>query len=794
MSGTVARIPPPLGTNTGSPTSPNRTDPIPVDITNNTTITNVAQNVVNEDLPLLLDSRGDRLEPYLIKILENGPFVPMSPLSTFTNQLSKPQKQWSPEDRKLANQDKRLQSIIISCLPNDIMKSVIKCTTAKAMWNDLVLAHEGPSETKDTKIDALRLKFNALKALEGEKVNGTFTRMKCLLNDLENNGVSIPQAELNVTFVNNLPRKWLSMNQTQRAKNSIKNDTLAALYGKYNYEEGLIDQIYDNSDVEEDTRSSSEFLANLYAEFHNRALLANQKRYYKRSGRAGSTKKPIDKTKETYFACGKLVSFKDKGVTKVKAFMAIAEEEPSIGKNDVRSGQWVEITMKKVQILLSMTDGDERKHVLDYTHVDLHYVEDQRKNLLSKFNSLNQELSSCKSELVDLKNTKALNCSLQNEIARLNLENESHRDEISDLKKVSEKWTSSKVTLDQLLTKKVHGNIVRTLGGRGKKKDIISSKKVLFSKAAESSFETIPKITSDSESECGNLEPLPPLPINPLTMSPSAHDPIPVKKTDSSTEKLILTLMEEYRGFNDHHSDDCEYYPGCDICGSIAHEIADCTKKPTLTKRKPRIASQRSNEPTEKLNDMSSYNEESNACFFSKASNSVNWLWHKRLSHLNFKNINKLVKQNLVAGLPSLTFSKDKICSACEKGKHHRASFKTKRSFSINKCLHLLHMDLFGPIKPQSISHNKYTLVILDEYSRRQEIKETYHITFGEDDEAISQSSTEGDAINFNENRSFPDDEFPEPWRKITKGSCNNKHLPYISAYDPLSSNNINIP
>ncbi|GKD20763.1 retrovirus-related pol polyprotein from transposon TNT 1-94 [Tanacetum coccineum] len=65
--------------------------------------------------------------------------------------------------------------------------------------------------------------------------------------------------------------------------------------------------------------------------------------------------------------------------------------------------------------------------------------------------------------------------------------------------------------------------------------------------------------------------------------------------------------------------------------------------------------------------DMSSYNEESNTCFFAKASNSVNWLWYKRLSHLNFKNINELAKQNLVTGLPSITFSKDKPCSTFEK-------------------------------------------------------------------------------------------------------------------------------
>ncbi|GKF86004.1 hypothetical protein Tco_0253831, partial [Tanacetum coccineum] len=171
-----------------------------------------------------------------------------------------------------------------------------------------------------------------------------------------------------------------------------------------------------------------------------------------------------------------------------------------------------EITIKNVQRLLSMTNGDERKHVLDYTHVDLHYVEDQRKNLLSKFNSLNQELSSCKFKLCDLKNTKALNCSLQNEISRLNLDNESLKDDISDLKEVNEKWTSSKVTLDQLLTKQVLGNIVHTLGGRGKNKDIIYLKEVMFTKADESPSKTTPKITSNFKSKCDDQEPLLPLP------------------------------------------------------------------------------------------------------------------------------------------------------------------------------------------------------------------------------------------------------------------------------------------
>ncbi|GKF23544.1 hypothetical protein Tco_0075866 [Tanacetum coccineum] len=63
-------------------------------------------------------------------------------------------------------------------------------------------------------------------------------------------------------------------------------------------------------------------------------------------------------------------------------------------------------------------------------------------------------------------------------------------------------------------------------------------------------------------------------------------------------------------------------------------------------------------------------------------------------------------------------------------------------------------------------------------------MEETVHVTFSEDDEAISQSSTEGDAINFNENRSFPDDEFLEPRSEVTQCPRNTEYFPYIHAYE----------
>nr|GEW67822.1 hypothetical protein [Tanacetum cinerariifolium] len=109
-----------------------------------------------------------------------------------------------------------------------------------------------------------------------------------------------------------------------------------------------------------------------------------------------------------------------------------------------------------------MIDGDERGHVLDYSHVDLHYVKDQSKNLLSMFNSLNQELSS--SNVLTLANV-SLTLTVSEEI-----------------RKVPEKRSTVKAPKEKA-----------------------------------------------------------------QTMSPSASDPIPVKKADSSTKKLLLNMMEEVK-------------------------------------------------------------------------------------------------------------------------------------------------------------------------------------------------------------------------------------------------------
>ncbi|GJV73225.1 putative ribonuclease H-like domain-containing protein [Tanacetum coccineum] len=105
-------------------------------------------------------------------------------------------------------------------------------------------------------------------------------------------------------------------------------------------------------------------------------------------------------------------------------------------------------------------------------------------------------------------------------------------------------------------------------------------------------------------------------------------------------------------------------------------------------------------------------------CLFANATIDESKLWHRRMGHVNFKTMNKLVKGNLVRGLPLKIFVNDQTCVACQKGKQHKAFYKTKLVSFISQPLQMLHMDLFGPTSVRSINHKTYCLVVTDDFSR----------------------------------------------------------------------------
>ncbi|GKC85629.1 hypothetical protein Tco_1141346 [Tanacetum coccineum] len=244
------------------------------------------------------------IEPQFQNIISNGPYIHMQAGQR------KPETQWTPKERKVANLDQQLKSLIMSVLPDDQMKSVINYLTAKSTWGDLILYHEGASKEKESRVMDLKLCYNTFKFKEGESLTQTFTRYKDLMNKLVNDGIKLLNLEINTGFINGLPKKWLAFCQSLRNKNHVKESKLASLFGKLKYKENLINSIYDTNkertlipatslstaffstsivqdsqdslDDKEDTRSSQEYMNDLEEEYQARALLAKSKRFFKK--------------------------------------------------------------------------------------------------------------------------------------------------------------------------------------------------------------------------------------------------------------------------------------------------------------------------------------------------------------------------------------------------------------------------------------------------------------------------------------------------------------------------------
>nr|GFC10498.1 retrovirus-related Pol polyprotein from transposon TNT 1-94 [Tanacetum cinerariifolium] len=105
-------------------------------------------------------------------------------------------------------------------------------------------------------------------------------------------------------------------------------------------------------------------------------------------------------------------------------------------------------------------------------------------------------------------------------------------------------------------------------------------------------------------------------------------------------------------------------------------------------------------------------------CLMARASSTKSWLWHERLSHLNFDTINDVARNDLVSGLPKFKYHKEHLCPSCEQGKSKRASHPPKPVPNSRQRLHLLHMDLCGPMRIANINGKRYVLVIVGDYSR----------------------------------------------------------------------------
>ncbi|GJU30911.1 hypothetical protein Tco_1174500 [Tanacetum coccineum] len=145
----------------------------------------------------------------------------------------------------------------------------------------------------------------------------------------------------------------------------------------------------------------------------------------------------------------------DEEIIQVKVLMALANGELPVGKNHAMNGEWIDITMRKVNILLSMDEDSDWKNYLKYINIDLKFVEEQRLNLLSKYNKNLFELNKCRDDLLVLKQAKldAANFQIQN--TKLTKLNHALQEQLKKERNGNEKWLNSSNKLSQCISEQI---------------------------------------------------------------------------------------------------------------------------------------------------------------------------------------------------------------------------------------------------------------------------------------------------------------------------------------------------
>jgi len=97
------------------------------------------------------------------------------------------------------------------------------------------------------------------------------------------------------------------------------------------------------------------------------------------------------------------------------------------------------------------------------------------------------------------------------------------------------------------------------------------------------------------------------------------------------------------------------------------------------------------------------------------------WLWHGRLGHVNFRSLKQLVGKGMAFGVPVISHP-EQVCSDCLTAKQTRASFPRATQWQAEEKLKLVHVDLCGPISPETAGGNKYFMLLVDDHSRWMEV------------------------------------------------------------------------
>ncbi|KAJ9536231.1 hypothetical protein OSB04_un000597 [Centaurea solstitialis] len=635
-------------------------------------------------------------DPQIPYFLENGPHVPtqtVHPIPAAAGQPAVPERQlvkpvtdWNDEDRRLVNIDTKARSLIAMSLLDDVFHSVCHLRSAKEIWDTLCVQYEGTAVLMESRKIFLVRQYESFIHQKDETLSQLHQRFNCLLIDLKTIGTTYSNSEVVTKFMEALPEHWEIYTSCLTMSKDIKTLTLSELYG----------------------------------------ILLNREQQKKLK------KNLIRDSKDTKSNSVALVSDSVPTVaTPSSVTITELEYSDSDMSEDPEFNESLALLTRSFKKFAKKGNFHKKKHLT---------ITDKPK-----------------SDPIDKATAICYNCQGKGHFAN------DCRYRKSQFAPSSAKSSSKNPKYQRLKEKYKKMKIQRK--GKGLIAEDCDWDDVSSDDSSDEEDTQMALMAIIEEPTLALMAKIEEVPEETPTQAPEASSSTTpeasTSATDSSSQdkgiwyldsgcsrhmtglKSVLSNYREERGpavtFGGNGKGQTRGYGtltnGVTTFKRVAYveglmhnllsisQLCDKNHKVSFSKKKCKVKNRRKEVILTGVRHADIYiinmnTSTDNFCFVSRASSDTNWIWHKRLSHLNFKTLNQLCINNLVIGLPDFRYTKVSFCSACEKGKQTRASFKSKQISSISSPLQLLHMDLFGPVNVQSIAGKKYTLVIVDEYSR----------------------------------------------------------------------------
>nr|GEV57785.1 retrovirus-related Pol polyprotein from transposon TNT 1-94 [Tanacetum cinerariifolium] len=573
----------------------------------------------------------------------------------------------------------------------------------------------------------------------------------------------------------------------------------------------IMSDFQDNPDDEEDTRSSQEYLNDLEEEYQARALLAKSKRFLKRVLKGLAVPKQLTKLNVANVD-EEEVSSDDNEMVKVKVLMALAEDNDVVGKEGARIGEWVKIFMRKC---ISEQIPTQKKRILGVDQLIEDPSSSGQKDLVFVKSSANDTKVSIPGvETPWLSEDEGF--TLPNHDTGRILPPKSQRNITDPLVAITDSLVTDSADVSSICStlfrplKKLDGaepiSRPKTIKSTLKSKSTFKAKTLKYVKINEPS-------STPAKGDKSSL-------ASKVNSAPAGK--LKSVKMIILIWLLIISLEREINPRNPQHA-----FKRCEACDSSTHTTTDhydiewkpiwyldngCSRHMTGVKSYLHKYVEQPGPEVVFGNDSTYVTEgygsiKCNGIVFTKVA-FVNGLEYNLISIGQLCDAKYIVqfdekRETIFNSNKEIVMIATRTCSSklqnyqpvgqtkscygssisyllkrqspsCEKGKHHRVSFKTKQAFTIKKCLHLLHMDLFRPVTPRSINHEKYTLVIVNECSRT---------------DAIKFSKPSVDNINIAESEKYPPDEYIHHYEPSQKYQVNNNEVSFIDPYkrpDPV--------